>query len=82
MSEKMKTIFDLIMRINEETEFAAFMQVNGHVDRMRVSVCKDKERRYNEKVYEAHFYYAGVLKATNRQVEAIVNNLKEFLEVQ
>lgn len=82
MSEKMKTIFDLIMRINEETEFAAFVNIQGHVDKLMISVGKDKTKLYSTKVYEVDFYYAGEMKVTERHVQTIINNLKELSEVQ
>ena len=82
MSEKMKTIFGLIMRINAETEFAAFINISGHVNSLRVFIGKNKEKGYNEWIYNAEFYYSGELESEDIKVKGIVNNLKAILEVQ
>lgn len=82
MSEKMKTIFDLIMRINAETEFAAFISISGHVNILKVFIGKNKEEGYNEWIYNVEFYYTGELEADDMEVKGIVNNLKELSEVQ
>lgn len=82
MSEKMKTIFDLIMRINEETKYAAFINIGGHVNNLRVFIGKNKEEGYNEWIYNAEFYYTGELESDDMKVKGIVNNLKAILEVQ
>lgn len=82
MTEKMKTIFDLIMRINEETEFAAFMHIHGHVNSIVINVCKDKEKLYTVKIYEARLHYAGQLQHSDSEFNEIIINLKEILEVQ
>ena len=82
MKEKMKEILDLLIKINEETEFAAFMQLSGHVNSLRVFIGKNKEEGYNEWIYNAEFYYSGELASDDMRVKGIVNNLKELSEVQ
>ena len=82
MKEKMKEVFDLIIKINEETEFAAFVQLSGHVNSLRLFIGKNKEEGYNEWIYNAEFYYSGELESEDIKVKGIVNNLKAILEVQ
>ena len=82
MKEKMKEVFDLIIKINEETEFAAFVQLSGHVNSLRLFIGKNKEEGYNEWIYNAEFYYSGELASDDMIVKGIINNLKALSECE
>ena len=79
--EKYKGMLELVLRINRETEYAAFFDFQGHVDCITVSIGKGKneEKEYNNRIYRKTFYARLDAEKT---LNNIINELKEFLEVK
>lgn len=69
-------ILDLVLRINEETEHAAWFELSGHVSWFEVKVAPDKEKNYNEKLYSAILYYD---EAETEDFKEVYVNLLSFL---
>ncbi len=56
-AEMLAQIFELAMRINLETEFAAFVSVSGHISQISISISKGKKDYFLDKMTKHEFYY-------------------------
>ena len=75
--EKYEEILELALRINRETEYAAFFDFSGHVDHMSVWLGKEKEECFNDWLYRETFYSEH---DSENRLDDIINELKGFLE--
>lgn len=66
-------LFDLVMRINLETEMACWIDISGHVGAVKISVGKAKKEHYLDKVTTHEMYY-------ERDYGDKVENDKEFFD--
>lgn len=82
MTEKINSVLDLVFRINEETKYAAFFEIMGHIGKLHVSVRRDKVNLYNITEYLGEVDNIDSSKQINEEINDIIHNLEKFLEVQ
>lgn len=75
MREQLLKIAELCLRINEETEFAAFMEIPGHVPWISVSVGKSKEQ-WDIRLLDAHY----VKKDDGVKLNKVISALEVFFK--
>jgi len=80
IQEKLNQISDLIIRINLETDLAAWCSVNGHVNTINLSISETKDR-FQDKLHKAELRYQPFLwdfQSKEAQEEMIKKWFEEF----
>lgn len=73
--------------INRTTEYAVFVELAGHVDSLRVSICRGKVSGYNDELARSEFNLKGKhegweFEGANRWLEMKRDMLKEIAETR
>ncbi|WP_040981025.1 hypothetical protein [Oceanobacillus jeddahense] len=58
MDEKSKLMAEitlLAMKLQNETDYAVFVNLSGHVDKMEISICRSK-KNYSNEIANCEFY--------------------------
>ena len=76
MNEKLQEIFKLCLRINKETEYAAFFNYSGHVECFDIRVTESK-KNYTEMVYDIFVYQSIFM---DEQIDTVIKKLNEILD--
>lgn len=92
MKEKLQEILNLVLRINSETERAAFFDYSGHVNCVCISIREGKEGQtkdedgYRVDKYCIKLFEASMIKCSEENIEKeymnIIKGLNVFLEEQ
>jgi hypothetical protein len=70
-------LFSLALKVNQETKYAVYCGLRGHVKYVELRVATDKDVLYNEIIYDIELY---LYEDSEERVKGAINYLNSFLQ--
>ena len=79
LRKQVAEITDLAMRVNLETQFAAFSYITGHVDWIELKIAEDKTHNFGKTLFQKRLGYSCYSTLNQTDFKSIINALNVCL---